>query len=49
MVIVGKETKEHLVEVLNMLKNAVVNNPQVNFFRILEIKNLLLYTFFDIF
>ncbi len=30
MVIVGKETKEHLVEVLNMLKNAVVNNPQVS-------------------
>ncbi len=29
MMIAGKETKEHLIEVLNMLKAAVSNDPQV--------------------
>ena len=29
MMIAGKETKEHLIEALNMLKAAVSNDPQV--------------------
>lgn len=29
MMIAGKETKEHLLEVLTMLKNTITNDPQV--------------------
>ena len=37
MMIAGKETKEHLIEVLNMLKAAVSNDPQVEYvFRIIK-------------
>jgi hypothetical protein len=31
MLIAGKESKEHMVEVLNIMKNALPNSPQVEY------------------